>query len=154
MHRTLKADVEPQANIRRQQAAFDTWRREFNDERPHEALSMRPPARIYAPSSHRYPRRLFRPDVTDCDHVATVNKSGTIRFGGRNYFVCGVLRDLVVELTHVDELIWEVRWGPILLGRIHRDRSARGLIPTRRRRGEVRVLSLRPDRADEILVGR
>jgi transposase InsO family protein len=145
MHRTLKADVAPQANLRRQQAAFDVWRREFNVDRPHEALSMRPPAKVYTPSTRRYPRPLHRPDTSDWDHLATIEKSGAIRFAGRKFFVSSALRHLTVELVHVDERAWEVRWGPILLGRIHRDKPGRGLIPTRRRRGEVTVLSLRPD---------
>lgn len=145
MHRTLKADVEPQANCRRQQAAFDLWRREFNDERPHEALGMRPPMRIYTPSKRRYPRPLYRPDVWDWDHVATVDKNGTIRFHGRKVFVSSALRNLTVELVRVEELVWEVRWGQILLGRLHHDRLERGIIPTRRRRDRVTVLSLRPD---------
>jgi putative transposase len=148
MHRTLKADVEPQANVRRQQAAFDVWRREFNDVRPHEALAMRPPVKVYAPSTRRYPRPLYHPDTSDCDHLASVEKSGAIRFAGRKFFVSSALRHLVLELVHIDERIWEVRWGRILLGRIHRDKPERGLIPTRRRRGEVSVLSLRYDDDD------
>jgi putative transposase len=40
MHRTLKAETArpPAATPRAQQARFDRWRREFNTERPHEAL--------------------------------------------------------------------------------------------------------------------
>jgi len=148
MHRTLKADVAPQASLRRQQAAFDIWRREFNDDRPHEALAMRPPARVYTTSPRRYPRPLYRPDANDWDHVATVDKSGVIRFGGGKFFIGTALRHLDVELIRVDAEVWEVRWGPILLGRIHRDKPERGLIPTRRRRGEVAVLSLRTADAD------
>ena len=148
MHRTLKADVPPQANIHRQQAAFDTWRREFNDERPHEALGLRPPAMVYAASLRRYPRRLIAPDITDADHVARVDKTGAIRFARRNIFISSALRHLVVELVPVDVLgedAWEVRWGPILLGRLPCNKLDRGLVPTRRRRGAVSVLSLEPE---------
>jgi len=149
MHRTLKADVLPQANVRRQQAAFDIWRREFNEDRPHEALGMRPPARIYVRSTRRYPRPLQSPDTSDCDYTATVDKMGMIRFKGRKYFISHAVRHLSLELEPHDNEAWNVRWGTILLGRIHTDRPQRGLIQTRRRRGEVTVLSLRGRDDDE-----
>jgi transposase InsO family protein len=148
MHRTLKADVPPQGNVRRQQAAFDLWRREFNDERPHEALALRPPTRIYVPSKERYPRKLLRPDIADWDHVASIDKTGSIRFAGRKVFVSSALRNLEVELERTDEHAWNVRWGRILLGRIDHLRLDRGLVPTRRPRDRVTVLSLSPDDSD------
>ena len=52
MHRTLKEATAqpPSANARGQQRAFDEFRREFNEERPHEALGGQTPASVYAPS--------------------------------------------------------------------------------------------------------
>jgi len=60
MHRTLKAATAqpPQANLRRQQEVFDAFRREYNEERPHEALGQRPPAEVYQPAPRDYPERL------------------------------------------------------------------------------------------------
>ncbi len=51
MHRTLKDEAisPPKANGRKQQAAFDAFRHEFNHERPHEALNQRFPAEVYVP---------------------------------------------------------------------------------------------------------
>src|SRR5262249_55145923 len=52
MHRTLKLeaalDERPQADLPAQQRAFDLWRREYNDERPHQALGNRTPASVYS----------------------------------------------------------------------------------------------------------
>jgi transposase InsO family protein len=63
MHRTLKAEAARPAgmNSLQQQARFDAFVDEFNQERPHEALGMQRPADVYAPS-----QRLYRglPDVT------------------------------------------------------------------------------------------
>src|SRR5204863_225719 len=44
MHRTLKAETcrPPAANAADQQARFDDFRAEFNDERPHQALGQLP----------------------------------------------------------------------------------------------------------------
>src|SRR4051812_13240358 len=61
-HRTLKLETAspPRAHPMAQQRAFDRFRREYNDERPHEALGMRRPASLYRPSARRYPRPLER----------------------------------------------------------------------------------------------
>jgi transposase InsO family protein len=63
MHLTLKKEATrpPGANSLQQQAKFDYFAREFNGERPHEALGMNCPAEIYIAS-----RRAYRglPDLT------------------------------------------------------------------------------------------
>jgi hypothetical protein len=58
MHRTLKQEVAqpPAANRRKQQRALDRFRQEYNEVRPHEALGMRTPAEVYAPSARRFPK--------------------------------------------------------------------------------------------------
>jgi hypothetical protein len=57
MHRTLAEQTArpPEANRRRQQKAFDRFRSEYNQERPHEALGQRPPAALYTASPRVYP---------------------------------------------------------------------------------------------------
>ena len=39
---------------KQRQAAFETWRREFNEERPHQALEMRVPAELYQASLRKW----------------------------------------------------------------------------------------------------
>ena len=60
MHRTLKQATAspPAANRRRQQQRFDEFRREYNEQRPHEALGQVPPAVLYECSSRPFPVRL------------------------------------------------------------------------------------------------
>jgi transposase InsO family protein len=142
MHRTLKLETEPQADLRAQQRAFDLWRREFNDERPHAALGGRPPARIYHPASRHYPRPLVHPEPATWSHSAQLDRDGFIRLNRRKVFVTSALRHLHVELELIAEAVWEVRWGKILLGRIEWTSLDRGMIPTRRKRGEVSTMSL------------
>src|SRR5438067_826034 len=57
MHRTLKAEATkpPEAHLRAQQRRFDTFRAEYNTERPHEALAQTAPASWYTPSARPYP---------------------------------------------------------------------------------------------------
>jgi transposase InsO family protein len=53
MHRTLQADClrKPADDLEAQQAAFDAFVREFNSERPHDALALQTPDAVYAPSA-------------------------------------------------------------------------------------------------------
>ena len=67
MHLTLKKETTrpPGANALQQQARFDAFVREFNAERPHEALPMQRPTDRYKPSTRPYavsvgPRPFFR----------------------------------------------------------------------------------------------
>jgi hypothetical protein len=41
-------------NFLQQQARFDNFPREFNGERPHEAIEMKRPAEVHTPSPRRY----------------------------------------------------------------------------------------------------
>jgi transposase InsO family protein len=56
MHLTLKQETArpPGLNIIQQQERFDAFRVEFNRERPHQALAMKPPAEIYTPPARPY----------------------------------------------------------------------------------------------------
>jgi transposase InsO family protein len=56
MHLTLKKEATrpPGFNSLQQQARFDAFLREFNAERPHEALAMKCPAELYTPSARSY----------------------------------------------------------------------------------------------------
>ena len=60
MHRTLKQETAspPAMNRRAQQERFDQFRREYNEEGPHEALGQKPPGRYYRASTREYPERL------------------------------------------------------------------------------------------------
>jgi transposase InsO family protein len=72
LHRTLKQETAspPEANRRRQQQAFDRFRQEYNEERPHEALAMQTPSALYLPSPRWYPPRLPEPQYGTIDASA------------------------------------------------------------------------------------
>ena len=87
MHRTLKAETSlpPARCLAEQQARFDAFRREYNEERPHEALGQSTPASRWRPPLRRMPERVEEPWY-DADHeVRRVRSSGEIRW--RNGFV-------------------------------------------------------------------
>ena len=80
MHRTLKQETAspPAANRRAQQRAFDRFRREYNEERPHEALDMQTPSAVYTRSSREYPARVPEPEYGSALQVRRVGKRGDI----------------------------------------------------------------------------
>jgi transposase InsO family protein len=64
MHRTLKARTTrpPSANLNKQQLAFNRFRRDYNEERPHESLGDEVPASMCRPSPRPYPSRILPPE--------------------------------------------------------------------------------------------
>jgi putative transposase len=79
-HRTLKADTAnpPQADRAAQQRSFKQFRREYNEERPHEALDQEPPASRYYPSDRAYPRKIRSPIYPDHWKVRRVRRTACI----------------------------------------------------------------------------
>jgi putative transposase len=146
-HRTLGEETSspPERDWRAQQRRFDPWRHMYNFERPHEALGQRRPASIYAPSRRAYPRPLLDAPVDPFGHVARIDKRGFIKWRRRNLFVSSALAHEFVQvgpdLDADTDGRWEIRWGPILLGRLDDHRPDRGLVVPRRPRGTV-VMSL------------
>lgn len=76
-HLTLKLDVPPQRDLRAQQRAFDLYRVEYNEERPHEALAPLVPAADDArrcpgvlSQRSRRPQRLDSPAAPNDPHFA------------------------------------------------------------------------------------
>jgi transposase InsO family protein len=126
MHRTLKQDaiqsVKPAGSFWAQQRIFDRFRHEYNEERPHEALSDEPPASCYEPSPRRYPTKLREPEYGDDDVVYRVKPNGAITHEGRDVFLSSTLSAQPVGLTGHDDGSWKIHYGPLYLGSL----SAKG----------------------------
>jgi putative transposase len=120
MHKTLKGEAcrPPQGSLATQQRAFTTFRRLYNDERPHEALGNRPPAALYRPSPRSYSGEL--PPVEYPGHflVKRVTNAGTIRLQARLLFLSNALQQHPVGLEEIDDGIWSIYFCHVLLGRV------------------------------------
>ncbi|APO76071.1 IS481 family insertion sequence transposase protein [Rhizobium etli 8C-3] len=79
MHLTLKKEATrpPGRNTLQQQARFDAFVSEFNEERPHEALDMKVPADLFVASSRPY-RGLPEIDYPFHDREALVTNCGRL----------------------------------------------------------------------------
>jgi transposase InsO family protein len=105
MHRTLKQETaQPAAaNRRAQQRAFDRFRQEYNQQRPHEALEMKTPAAVYTPSAREFPARVPEPEYPDTMLVRSVRHQGQMRWKKQDVFLSEVLWGERVGLLPVDE---------------------------------------------------
>lgn len=119
MHRTLKQQTTrpPGATFEAQQARFDEFRREFNEERPHEALGQRRPVTVYSHSPRPYPDEL--PQIEYPAHFETrrVDHAGYIKWKNRRIFLTHTLQHEMVGFEEYDEGMWSLFYGPVMLAR-------------------------------------
>jgi len=120
MHRTLKAEATrpPAANARTQQRRFNSFRQEYNHERPHEAIALQTPAALYRSAPRPYPARL--PALEYPAHFETryVSHNGGIRWNSQWVNVSITCAGEYVGLEEIDNGIWDVYFGPLRLGRL------------------------------------
>lgn len=133
MHRTLKAETTrpPAPHLAAQQQRFRLFRRRYNDERPHEALAQRPPARLYTPSTRPLPDRLAPLVYPGHYETRRVHHPGVMSWHSRNIVVSTVLNGEEIGLEPIDEGEWDLHFGPVRLGRF--DERTRRIQPAGRR---------------------
>lgn len=120
MHRTLKEATAspPRTSLRSQQKAFDEFRKEYNDERPHEALGQRPPAEFYEPAEREYPERLpEQRGYPDDWEKRMVRKGGQMKWKGKDVRLTSALWGQEVGLKPVADGEWMVYFESLELGR-------------------------------------
>jgi len=119
-HRTLKEATPPQPTLADQQRAFDRFRADYNERRPHEALAQTPPARTYEPSLRVMPEQLHPPQYGDDFVVRWIGAAGHFRWKGAVLLAGSLLRGQPVGLRQTDEDEWELFYGPVQLGDVLR----------------------------------
>jgi transposase InsO family protein len=120
MHRTLKKDTAapPKHTWRAQQRAFERFRREYNQERPHEAIDQKVPADLYYPSHRPYPLILPEMVYSDDMTVRKVKHQGDISWKGHHIYLSETLKGQSVGLRQVTEQLWNIYFGPIKLAQL------------------------------------
>lgn len=109
MHLTLKREATrpPGMNMLQQQARFDAFITEFNEERPHEALAMNCPAERYSPSSRVY-QGLPNVEYPLHDRDVLVTACGRICMHRKRVNISTVLAGQKLGIKEVDDGIWLV----------------------------------------------
>ena len=133
MHRTLKAECcQPSSiNHHAQQQRFDRWRKTFNTERPHEALSMQIPAEVYHRSNMTMDQSIKTRLYDLGDETLKVSESGHIYLDGKNLHVGEALSGSEVALDRNPESgLIEVRYVNVKLGEYQQGQDEKRLRPT------------------------
>lgn len=113
MHRTLAAETTspPRDCLGDQQRAFNAFTREFNDERPHEALGQATPSSVYEPAQRSMPEVAPEPEYGPDHQVRRVTTNGTISLDDRRLHVSHALEGETVGVREHADGVWVVRFA-------------------------------------------
>lgn len=100
----------PEACRTRQQEAFEAFRADYNEERPHEALGQTPPAEHYVKSPRPMPVRIPGPDYPAEAAVRQVRRTGEIKWRGGLVYISQSLAGEAVALEEDGDGQWAVRF--------------------------------------------
>lgn len=125
MHLTLKKEATrpAKANFLQQQARFDEFVQEFNEERPHESLQMKFPAEIYTPSQRPY-TGLKELEYPFHDRTALVTSCGRVCLHRKKINISHVFSGQTLGLKEVEENVWLLSFMDYDLGYIDLDEKS------------------------------
>jgi transposase InsO family protein len=119
MHRVLKAESckDPGVSLRSQQIKFNRFTREYNMERPHEALGMVLPSSIYEKSKRPYSKKIKEWIYPAEYKVRNICKNGIIRVGkDDSIFVGTAFKSKQLGFEDIGGGIYRVWFREFLLG--------------------------------------
>jgi transposase InsO family protein len=123
IHRDIADELEKD-RIGRDQDAFDLWRHEFNNERPHESIGMKTPSEIYVPSPRLYAGTPEQIDYQGMDTRRVKRMAGTIQYRGETIQISSTLGGWDVGLRPRDDGYVEIWFARLLLGHINPKNSS------------------------------
>lgn len=110
MHLTLKKETAspPKENLAKQQRCFDVFKKEFNEQRPHEGINFDRPAWLYSHSKRQLPSKT--PEVHyDCHTFELTRKirtNGTMKWRGNEIFISETLTGQTIGMKPHSENEW------------------------------------------------
>jgi transposase InsO family protein len=119
MHRTLKQETAspPAAHRRAQQRAFDRFRREYNEQRPHEALDLETPSAVYTASPRAYPARVPEPEYGSALRVRRVQQRGEFSWKHQDVFLSETLAGESIGLLPMDDRFYTIYFAAFPIAR-------------------------------------
>ena len=103
-------------DLRSQARIFASYREEFNQLRPHEALEMKTPDSVWSPSPRPYPGRVPEMEYGIGYQQRRVNEQGSFPWNGVRVPLSPVLAGEVIGLMEIDDDVYEICFGPVCLG--------------------------------------
>ena len=123
-HRVYKQEVakNPARTRAGQQRRGNRWLKDYNEERPHEAWRMKPPVKRYRPSQRRL-RKTGRWSYPAGWERRWVKGNGEINRKGVRRFIGEAFVGDYVGLKRRDAKVWQVYFGPMLIGELHENET-------------------------------
>ena len=106
----------PEKNLKHQQLRFNAFVKEFNNERPHEALNIKMPAEIYTPSEVRYNSNIIIEYPKDYIK-RLVSAAGQIKFFEHQCRISSVLNYEYIGMEEIDDGVYNIYYSWYLIGR-------------------------------------
>lgn len=118
-HSVLKAETArpPAPHAAAQQRRFARFCVEYNQDRPHEALGLQPPASRYQASRRPLPPRLPPLNYPAHMEIRRVASNGCISWRSEALFIATALDGQDIALEEVEDGIWTIRFATVALGR-------------------------------------
>jgi len=107
-HRTLDEAVKHRGKprwLREWPRVLEEIQREYNEQRPHEALGMQRPAQRYRPSARRYQAQPREWEYPEGSEVRRLDAKGSLHWEGQSWFVCEALAHRRVRIEAVEGLL-------------------------------------------------
>ena len=120
LHRVYKQETSqpPAHTLRAQKRRSEHWRQQYNRDRPHEGLQMAVPAKFYRRSLRSLPTRTRHWCYPASWQNRLVKGKGMISLEGRGRFVGEAFEGERVGLKRRRAGLWEVYFGPHLIGEL------------------------------------
>jgi transposase InsO family protein len=121
-HRTLKLEVirrGPLDDLVHAQRRFDQWREIYNQERPHDSLSMAVPSSRYRVSERAFPEVLPPVEYAEDVVVRQPNPVGQFSFRGRTWKISEAFgRERIGLRATREDGVWTIHYSGETIGRI------------------------------------
>lgn len=123
MHLDMKNELEGhiEGDIRAHQIEFDRWRKEFNNERPHEALEMKTPATVYTESEIKYEEEIQDLEYPGAFRTRLVNNRGYVSIKSRMFFIGNPFMGYYIGIRPQPNGQQDVWFGDYNLGYLDQD---------------------------------
>jgi hypothetical protein len=120
-HRVYKQEVarQPAHRVAGQKRRSQRWLRDYNEVRPHEGLGMKVPASVYRKSRRLWPKETEVWSYPKGWRRRWVRGNGEINWQGKRRYVGEAFVKDYAGLKPVRPGVWQVYFGPVLVGELH-----------------------------------
>lgn len=118
LHGTLKRACAIRGSLRAQQHAFEHFRSDYNEQRPHRALADRTPHSVYRPSLREFPSRTPAFEYGAEFTVRKVGFNGCITWHCQEHYLGSVLAGESVGLYPIAQGRWRIHVGMLAVAEL------------------------------------